>query len=249
MLNILDSSSNKKHSQEPLNTVIELHGELEFKTKLFKIHPRSATFAFSEQRITLTNHAECSGANYSLAVRIFACKTEALRQSTAIVFMLNTLDSSTNKKYLQEQLNMIIEVHDELEFKTVLFKVIHSRSPTLAFRITFTNNTRCSGANYSLIERIFACKSDALKNQTTRSNFSGLKNSLYYDVCDYALDKLYELIKGGGVGAYIHESINFKRRIDIEKRSPDLEHLWLEVPGRNRHSKVLIGIMYRSTPM
>ena len=56
-----------------------------------------------------------------------------------------------------------------------------------------------------------------------------------------------ELIKGGGVGAYIHESINFKRRIDIEKRYPDLEHLWLEVPGRNRHSKVLIGIMYRST--
>ena len=56
-----------------------------------------------------------------------------------------------------------------------------------------------------------------------------------------------ELSKGGGVGAYIHESINFKRRIDIEKRSPDLEHLWLEVPGRSRHSKVLIGIMYRST--
>lgn len=188
VLNILDNSTNKKHSQEPLNTIIELHGELEFKTKLFKVfHPRSATFAFSEQRITLTKNAECSGANYSLAERIFASKTEAL-QSIAIVIMLNTLDSSTNKKYLQEQSNTIIEVHGELEFKTKLFKVIHPRSPTLAFRIILTNNIECSGANYSLIERIFACKSDVLRNQTTRSNFSGLKNlySFYYDVCDYA---------------------------------------------------------------
>ena len=120
VLNILDNSTNKKHSQEPLNTI--LHGELEFKTNLCKvIHPRSATFAFSEQRLTLTNNAECSSANYSLAERIFACKTEALRQYLAIVIMLNTLDSSTNKKYLQEQLDTIIEVHGELEFKTKLF--------------------------------------------------------------------------------------------------------------------------------
>ena len=70
----------------------------------------------------------------------------------------------------------------------------------------------------------------------------------YVSVPGYSADfRNRELIKGGGVRAYIHESINFKRRIDIEKRSPDLEHLWLEVPGRNRHSKVLIGIMYRST--
>ena len=55
-----------------------------------------------------------------------------------------------------------------------------------------------------------------------------------------------ESIKGGGVGAYIHESIQFKRRCDIENLHPDLEHLWLELPGRNKHSKALIGIMYRS---
>ena len=55
-----------------------------------------------------------------------------------------------------------------------------------------------------------------------------------------------ESIKGGGGGAYIHESIQFKRRCDIENLHPDLEHLWLELPGRNKHSKALIGIMYRS---
>ena len=39
-----------------------------------------------------------------------------------------------------------------------------------------------------------------------------------------------DAIKGGGVGAYIRESLHFKRREDIEKLQPDFEHLWLEFP-------------------
>ena len=50
-----------------------------------------------------------------------------------------------------------------------------------------------------------------------------------------------------GVGAYIRNSINFKHRKDIENFQPDLEHLWVEIPGRNRHSKAFVGVMYRST--
>ena len=26
---------------------------------------------------------------------------------------------------------------------------------------------------------------------------------------------------------------------------PNLEHLWLEIPGRNKHSKMLLGVLYR----
>lgn len=55
-----------------------------------------------------------------------------------------------------------------------------------------------------------------------------------------------EAAKGGGVGAYIKENVNYKRRYDIEKTQPDLEHLWLELPGKNRHSKLLLGVFYRS---
>lgn len=55
----------------------------------------------------------------------------------------------------------------------------------------------------------------------------------------------WEFIKGGGVGVYIYELINFKCCIDIEKCFFDLEYLWLEVFGCNRYSKVFIGIMYR----
>ena len=56
-------------------------------------------------------------------------------------------------------------------------------------------------------------------------------------------------IKGGGVGAYIRDDIPFKRRSDLEQLYPDLEHLWLEVPGRNKNSKLLLGTIYRSQRM
>eukprot|EP00795_Rhopilema_esculentum_P015042 gene15042-6204_t len=39
--------------------------------------------------------------------------------------------------------------------------------------------------------------------------------------------------RGGGVGAHIRKSLKYKRKRDIENLEPDLEHLWLEIPGRN----------------
>ena len=53
-------------------------------------------------------------------------------------------------------------------------------------------------------------------------------------------------IKGGGVGVYVKETIKFKRRTDIENRYPKIEHLWIELPGRNKNSKMLLGTIYRS---
>ena len=53
-------------------------------------------------------------------------------------------------------------------------------------------------------------------------------------------------LRGGGVGAYIMESLKYKQRKDIKNLEHDLEHLWLEIPGRNKHSKLLLGTMYRS---
>lgn len=53
--------------------------------------------------------------------------------------------------------------------------------------------------------------------------------------------------KGGGVGAYIKDSIVFKRRKDIENLQPEFEHMWLEIPGKNKNSKLLLGVLYRST--
>ena len=52
--------------------------------------------------------------------------------------------------------------------------------------------------------------------------------------------------KGGGVGIYVRDTIKFKRRKDIEGRYSELEHLWIELPGRNRNSKILLGTIYHS---
>ena len=49
------------------------------------------------------------------------------------------------------------------------------------------------------------------------------------------------------MGAYIKETLTYKRRSEIEAKEPDLGHLWLEFPGRNKRSKLLT--MYRSERM
>ena len=53
-------------------------------------------------------------------------------------------------------------------------------------------------------------------------------------------------IRRGGVGTYLREGISYKRRIDIENIAPDLEHLLVEIPGRNKHIKMLLGVLFRS---
>ena len=53
-------------------------------------------------------------------------------------------------------------------------------------------------------------------------------------------------LRGGGVGIYINENIHFKRRLDLEQLVPNMEHIWLEIAGRNKHSKLLLGVTYRS---
>ena len=64
-----------------------------------------------------------------------------------------------------------------------------------------------------------------------------------------SFDLLYnnrESIKGGGVACYVKSHIKYKRRKDIEQKFPNLEHLWVEIPGRNKNCKILIGVIYRS---
>ena len=70
---------------------------------------------------------------------------------------------------------------------------------------------------------------------------------------DYVQIPGYELVsencnnmKGGGVGFYIKDSMKFKRRKDIEKKTHELEHLWIELPGKNKNSRLLTGVIYRS---
>ena len=51
--------------------------------------------------------------------------------------------------------------------------------------------------------------------------------------------------RGGGVGIYIKENIKHKLRKDIVNVDPALEHLWIEIDGKNKHSKLLLCVAYQ----
>ena len=51
--------------------------------------------------------------------------------------------------------------------------------------------------------------------------------------------------RGGGVAAYVRESLKCKIRKDFCSLDTDIEHLWLELQGKNRHSHLLIGVFYQ----
>ena len=55
-----------------------------------------------------------------------------------------------------------------------------------------------------------------------------------------------DTIRGLGYGAYIKDTIKYKRKRYIENLLAELEHLWREIPGRNKHSKALVEVIYRS---
>jgi len=51
--------------------------------------------------------------------------------------------------------------------------------------------------------------------------------------------------KGGGVGFYIKDEITYDRRHDIEKYDTSIEHIWIEVKGKNKNSNYLVGCFYQ----
>ena len=55
-----------------------------------------------------------------------------------------------------------------------------------------------------------------------------------------------DVCKGGGLGTYIEESVQIKRRTYIKNLESEFEYLWLEFPWKNKYNKLLIGTIYRS---
>jgi len=77
-----------------------------------------------------------------------------------------------------------------------------------------------------------------------------LKDNLY--LLDYVKIEGYTMYyhnrdnkRGSGVGIYIKDSIKHKVRKDIVNINPVLEHLWIEMDGKNKHSKLLFCVAYQ----
>ena len=69
----------------------------------------------------------------------------------------------------------------------------------------------------------------------------------YVQIPGYQLEcRNRENRRGDGVGVYIKESIKeYKVRKDINRLGVDIEHLWIEVKGKNRNHSYLLGTVYQ----
>ena len=55
--------------------------------------------------------------------------------------------------------------------------------------------------------------------------------------------------KGGCVGIYLKDYVNYEVTNDIVNIDEMLEHLWIEVQGKNKRLSKLIGIVYQNSPV
>ena len=69
----------------------------------------------------------------------------------------------------------------------------------------------------------------------------------YVQIPGYQLEyRNRENRRGGSVGVYIKESIKeYKVRKDINRLGVDIEHLWIEVKGKNRNHSYLLSAVYQ----
>ena len=51
--------------------------------------------------------------------------------------------------------------------------------------------------------------------------------------------------RGGGVGLYIKDSIEYKVRHDLNKIDESIEHLWIECKGNNCNKSYLVAALYQ----
>ena len=115
-----------------------------------------------------------------------------------------------------------------------LLKILHLNCQSLAS--TFTE---FEAMNYE-------CNFDILKlsetwlteNQNLLDYVELSEYDLYYNNRDNK--------RGGGVAAYVRESLKCKIRKDFYSLDTNIEHLWLELQGKNRHCHLLIGVFYQS---
>ena len=91
----------------------------------------------------------------------------------------------------------------------------------------------------------FECNFDILTlSETWLTENQNLLN--YVELLGYDLYyKNRENKRGGGVAAYVRESLKCKIREEFCSLDTDIEHLWLEFQGKNRHSHLLIGVFYQ----
>ena len=48
--------------------------------------------------------------------------------------------------------------------------------------------------------------------------------------------------RGGGVAVYLRQELKYKERTDLMRLEPSVEHIWIEISGKNKNSNVLLCV-------
>jgi len=85
-----------------------------------------------------------------------------------------------------------------------------------------------------MVTALTNCKFDIIAVTETWITISKQENFVKID--DYVfMSKNRQKTKGGGVAFYIKDEITHDRRHDIEKYDNSIEHIWIEVKGKNKN--------------
>ena len=116
------------------------------------------------------------------------------------------------------------EIQDTLKEKSAQLKIMHLNTQSMVS--TFNE--------FQLVINKYPFDVITLSETWLKNNPELLE---YVKIPGYQMEyRNRENMKGGGVGMYIRENIKFSRRKDLENLHPDLEHLWIGIPGRIKHS-------------
>ena len=143
------------------------------------------------------------------------------------------LDPSENL-IIDESLSDFQDHHKEvLQSKSHLFKIMHLNTQSMI----------SSFDEFSVLANNYPFDIITLSETWLNDNQHLID---YVKISGYEITYRNREKVGGGVGAYIREDIKFKVRDDLVNIVPEFDHLWIELEGKNKHSHVLIGIIYQS---
>ena len=149
--------------------------------------------------------------------------------------------------FYKERDLLVTEKDQEQSFEPLLRdphkSLLESKSNSLKFMHLNTQSMRSTFDEFQVLVHTYPFDIITLSETWLNDNQHLID---YVQIPGYVIRYRNRLKVGGGVGVYIKENIKFKVRTDLINLDPQLEHLWIEVEGKNKHSHLLIGIFYQS---
>ena len=148
--------------------------------------------------------------------------------------------------------NRLLPFHNVSIEETIIEERSHDQTDE-SFQVPHQNNTSIAHLNARSICSSFPefqlfVETYKFDFMTTSETWLKDDNKMidYVQIPGYQLEYRNRGNRRGDVGVYIKESIKeYKVRKDINRIGVDIEHLWIEVMGKNRNHSYLLGTVYQ----